>query len=53
MRAVRAPDRLLLPFEEDGGVLAVALSKAFLLADDASITDPSTLRQLPRAAASV
>ncbi|WP_328468330.1 DUF7737 domain-containing protein [Streptomyces sp. NBC_00448] len=53
MRAVRAPDRLFLPFEEDGGMLAVVLSKAFLLADDASITDPSILRQLPRAAASV
>lgn len=39
--------RVFLPFEEDGGMLAVVLSKAFLLADDASITDPSITRQLP------
>jgi hypothetical protein len=29
-------------------MLAVVLSKAFLLADDAAITDPSITRQLPR-----
>lgn len=46
-RRGRAPGRLFLPFEEDGGMLAVVLSKAFLLADDVSITDPSILRQLP------
>jgi hypothetical protein len=42
------PGRVFLPFEEDGGMLAVVLSKAFLLADDAAITDPSITRQLPR-----
>jgi hypothetical protein len=35
---------LFLPFEDDR--LALILSKAFLLADDAKITDPSILRQL-------
>jgi hypothetical protein len=39
-------DPVLLPFEEDGGMLSVILSKAFLLADDASITDPSITRQI-------
>jgi hypothetical protein len=42
-----AGDRVFLPFEADGGLLAVVLSKAFLLADDARITDPSIVRQLP------
>lgn len=28
-------------------LLAVVLSKAFLLADDARVTDPSIVRQLP------
>ncbi|MFI0940553.1 DUF4132 domain-containing protein [Streptomyces sp. NPDC021020] len=42
-----AAGRVFLPFEEDGGMLAVVLSKAFLLADDASITDPTITRQLP------
>ncbi|WP_271221559.1 DUF4132 domain-containing protein [Streptosporangium carneum] len=37
---------VFLPFEEDGGMLSVILSKAFLLADDTSITDPSITRQL-------
>ena len=36
---------LFLPFEDDR--LALILSKAYLLADDARITDPSILRQLP------
>ncbi|MGV9771043.1 DUF4132 domain-containing protein [Streptosporangium sp. NPDC003464] len=36
---------LFLPFEEDGR-LALILSKAFLLADDTAITDPSITRQL-------
>jgi hypothetical protein len=35
-----------LPFEGDQ-TLAVILSKAFLLADEAKITDPTILRQLP------
>ncbi|MFE3453275.1 DUF4132 domain-containing protein [Nonomuraea sp. NPDC059194] len=37
---------VFLPFEEDGGMLSVILSKAFLLADDTAITDPSITRQL-------
>ncbi|WOX22545.1 DUF4132 domain-containing protein [Streptomyces solicathayae] len=41
-------DRLFLPFEEDGGLLSVILSKAFLLADDAKITDPTITAQLRR-----
>jgi hypothetical protein len=44
------PDRLFLPFEEDR--LTLILSKAFLLADDASITDASITAQIRRAAAS-
>ncbi|GAA5060004.1 hypothetical protein HNP84_004988 [Thermocatellispora tengchongensis] len=39
-------DRVFLPFEEDGGMLSVILSKAFLLAADAEITDPSITRQI-------
>jgi hypothetical protein len=45
-----AAGRVFLPFEEDGGMLSVVLSKAFLLADDASITDPTITRQLPPSA---
>lgn len=37
---------VFLPFEEGGGTLSVILSKAFLLADDTSITDPSISAQL-------
>ena len=37
--------RLFLPFEGDG-TLAVILSKAFLLADDRKISDPSITRQI-------
>ncbi|MCK2213374.1 DUF4132 domain-containing protein [Actinomadura sp. ATCC 31491] len=36
---------LFLPFEEDGR-LALIISKAFLLANDTAITDPSITRQL-------
>ncbi|GAB1822561.1 DUF4132 domain-containing protein [Herbidospora sp. RD11066] len=36
---------LFLPFEEDGR-LSLILSKAFLLADDTAITDPTITRQL-------
>jgi hypothetical protein len=39
-------DQVFLPFEEDGGMLSVILSKAFLLAADTAITDPSITRQL-------
>lgn len=38
--------RIFLPFEGDG-MLAVILSKAFVLAEDTKITDPTILRQLP------
>ncbi|GAA0391655.1 hypothetical protein Acor_18280 [Acrocarpospora corrugata] len=39
-------DQLFLPFEENGGMLSIILSKAFLLAADTAITDPSITRQL-------
>ncbi|MFC4122563.1 DUF4132 domain-containing protein [Nonomuraea zeae] len=42
----RPAQAVFLPFEEDGGMLSVILSKAFLLAGDAAITDPSITRQL-------
>ncbi|MBG0831434.1 DUF4132 domain-containing protein [Planomonospora sp. ID67723] len=42
----RDPGSVFLPFEEDGGMLSVILSKAFLLAGDAAITGPSITRQL-------
>ncbi|QWF81626.1 DUF4132 domain-containing protein [Amycolatopsis sp. CA-230715] len=41
----KAPGKVFLPFEGDGR-LAVILSKAFLLAEDDAITDPSITRQL-------
>lgn len=44
----KGPDRIFLPFEEDGGRLSLIVSKAFLLADDVTITDPSILRQIQR-----
>ncbi len=31
--------KVYLPFEEDGGMLSIILSKAFLLADDRNISD--------------
>ena len=45
--AARHPNdhRLFLPFEDDP-MLTLILSKAFLLADDAAITDPSIVRQM-------
>ncbi|MEQ4724883.1 hypothetical protein [Nonomuraea sp. B19D2] len=42
----RSASSVFLPFEEDGGMLSVILSKAFLLADDTRISDPSITRQL-------
>ena len=42
----RDAGQVFLPFEEDGGMLSIILSKAFLLADDTSITDPSITRRL-------
>ncbi|WP_440081600.1 DUF4132 domain-containing protein [Streptosporangium sp. LJ11] len=41
-----APDHVFLPFEEEGGMLSVIISKALLLAGDAAITDPSITRQI-------
>jgi hypothetical protein len=38
-------DRVFLPFEGDG-TLSVVLSKAFMLADDMHITDPTITSQL-------
>ncbi|MGW0593188.1 DUF4132 domain-containing protein [Streptosporangium sp. NPDC002607] len=42
----RAAGSVFLPFEDDGGTLSVILSKAFLLANDTAITDPTITRQL-------
>jgi hypothetical protein len=46
-QAVAGGERVFLPFEGDG-TLGVVLSKAFLLADDATITDPTITSQLKR-----
>ena len=46
-RGDRGP-KVFLPFEEDGGVLSVVLSKAFLLAADDRITDGSITSQIRR-----
>jgi hypothetical protein len=40
-------ERVFLPFEGDG-TLSIVLSKAFLLADDAKITDPTITSQLKK-----
>lgn len=40
-----ARDNLFLPFEGDG-VLSIILSKAFLLAEDTRISDPTITRQI-------
>ena len=42
-----AGDRVFLPFEGDG-TLSVILSKAFLLAEDTKIKDPTIVSQLKR-----
>ncbi|WP_438943185.1 DUF7737 domain-containing protein [Nonomuraea aridisoli] len=39
-------DQVFLPFEEDGGLLSVILSKAFLLAADTAIDDATITRQI-------
>jgi hypothetical protein len=39
-------DRLLLPFDEPDGILDDIVATAFLLADDAAITDPAIRAQL-------
>ena len=40
--------QVYLPFEEDGGMLSVVLSKAFLLVEDDAITDASITSQIRR-----
>ncbi|MFF8412466.1 DUF4132 domain-containing protein [Streptomyces omiyaensis] len=42
----REAGKVFLPFEEDGGMLSVILSKAFLLAADDRITDPAITARL-------
>lgn len=44
-RARAGEEKLFLPFEGDN-TLSIILSKAFLLADDAKITDPTIVRQI-------
>lgn len=46
-RAEMAGERVFLPFEGDR-TLAIILSKAFMLAEDDKITDPSITRQIGR-----
>jgi hypothetical protein len=46
-QATAGGERVHLPFEGDG-TLSVILSKAFLLADDAKITDPTITSQLKK-----
>jgi hypothetical protein len=46
-QSAKAGDRFFLPFEGDG-TLSVILSKAFLLADDTKITDPTIVSQIKR-----
>ncbi|WP_459112787.1 DUF7737 domain-containing protein [Streptomyces sp. MS191] len=46
--ATGGPDKVFLPFEEDGGLLSVILSKAFLLAADTGITDRTITDQIRR-----
>ncbi|MFB7371535.1 DUF4132 domain-containing protein [Streptomyces sp. NPDC056222] len=47
-RSPQAPERVFLPFEEDGGMLSVILSKAFLLAADGGITDRTITSRIRR-----
>lgn len=46
-RAESVRERVFLPFEGDR-TLAIILSKAFMLAEDDRITDPSITRQIKR-----
>jgi len=46
-QTAKAGDRFFLPFEGDG-TLSVILSKAFHLADDTKITDPTIVSQIKR-----
>jgi hypothetical protein len=43
--SAKAGEKVFLPFEGDG-TLSVILSKAFLLANDRTIKDPTILRQV-------
>ncbi|MEU9863810.1 DUF4132 domain-containing protein [Streptomyces sp. NPDC047971] len=47
-RSPQAPERVFLPYEEEGGTLSVILSKAFLLAADAEITDRAISSRIRR-----
>jgi hypothetical protein len=46
-QSAKAGDRFFLPFEGDG-TLSVIISKAFLLADDTKITDPTIVSQIKK-----
>ncbi|MEU7862972.1 hypothetical protein [Nonomuraea sp. NPDC049141] len=41
-----AADQIFLPFEEEGGMLSIILSKAFLPAADTRVTDESITRRI-------
>jgi hypothetical protein len=43
--ASKAGDKIMLPFEGDG-TMSIILSKAFMLAEDKKITDPSIISQI-------
>ncbi|MFE5485336.1 DUF4132 domain-containing protein [Streptomyces sp. NPDC056527] len=47
-RSPQAPEKVFLPYEEDGGMLSVILSRAFLLAADAGITDRTISSRIRR-----
>ncbi|HTU22995.1 MAG TPA: DUF4132 domain-containing protein [Gemmataceae bacterium] len=46
-QTIAGSERVFLPFEGDG-TLSIVLSKAFLLADDGKITDPTIVSQLKK-----
>jgi hypothetical protein len=46
-QSAKAGDRFFLPFEGDG-TLSLIMSKAFLLADDTKITDPTIVSQIKK-----
>jgi len=48
-KAAGVPEDVFLPFEGDS-TLSLILSKAFLLAEDSKITDPTIVRQIRRSA---
>ena len=47
VKSISGREKLFLPFEGDA-VLSIVLSKALLLAEDDSITDPSIVSQIRR-----